>query len=401
MRGRKGNARALPDSAHKVLLGVRKWHQKQDVELVAGRLVQLSLKRLCRKHLIDYGAGSLVPTRKEPMTRSMIVALLSPEREGLTVGRGLTLSWATPMGRALRGIIAVLASTGFRKSEVTLDAGQTFDRTCASRASLTWCQRGHLYAAPRPELLRDPQPGDYGLLAPPLSKSDQCGATWGASPIYLHYRAGESLCAFSALADTELHDPVVGPRESVPLFSPDGGQPFRGSVLDSILRAMLVSTVGAARAKLYSWHSFRIWLACSLLASGASRPQIQALCRWQTEESLDIYARLNGDTYARLLGRAIHADISSVRTTSLEQLVLDNEDLLRQLLIAQESQQVSQCIPGQRRIAHGRLAGPPPREAVTASAVTASIGRRSARSSARFLVGFAGQRAAGPYGRLS
>ena len=36
----------------------------------------------------------------------------------------------------------------------------------------------------------------------------------------------------------------------------------------------------------YSWHSFRVALACSLLASGASHAEIQALCRWQSEASL-------------------------------------------------------------------------------------------------------------------
>ena len=42
-----------------------------------------------------------------------------------------------------------------------------------------------------------------------------------------------------------------------------------------------------------------------------------ALCRWQTEESLAIYARLGEADYTRLLERSLHADISSVSTANL------------------------------------------------------------------------------------
>ena len=45
--------------------------------------------------------------------------------------------------------------------------------------------------------------------------------------------------------------------------------------------------------------------------------QIMALCRWQTEESLAIYARLGEADYTRLLERCLHADISSVSTANL------------------------------------------------------------------------------------
>ena len=80
---------------------------------------------------------------------------------------------------------------------------------------------------------------------------------------------------------------------------------------------MLVHVVGAVRAKAYSFHSLRVYLACALLASGSTPAQIMALCRWQTEESLAIYARLGEADYTRLLERSLHADISSVSTANL------------------------------------------------------------------------------------
>ena len=50
--------------------------------------------------------------------------------------------------------------------------------------------------------------------------------------------------------------------------------------LDTALKSLLRPIVGAANVRHYSWHSGRIYLACALLASGATGAQIQSLCRW-------------------------------------------------------------------------------------------------------------------------
>ena len=49
-------------------------------------------------------------------------------------------------------------------------------------------------------------------------------------------------------------------------------------------------------------------------------PRIQAICRWQSEASLRIYARLGLQDYTDALRRALRADISSVSTNNLPQL---------------------------------------------------------------------------------
>ena len=51
-------------------------------------------------------------------------------------------------------------------------------------------------------------------------------------------------------------------------------------------------------------------LACQLLEAGASPAQIQALLRWQTEESLRLYARLTDETAGRWLRKAQKAKIA-------------------------------------------------------------------------------------------
>ena len=66
------------------------------------------------------------------------------------------------------------------------------------------------------------------------------------------------------------------------------------------------------------------------LAAGASVAQIQALCRWQTEDSLRVYARLNPGSYDKLLTRAASADVLSVSVASLPPL--SSELAIRQLL---------------------------------------------------------------------
>jgi hypothetical protein len=114
-----------------------------------------------------------------------------------------------------------------------------------------------------------------------------------------------------------------------PLISPDGWWPFTGAVLDGALKCILV-VLGAAASD-YSWHSARIYLACALLASKASGPQIQALCRWQSEDSLRIYARLEPRDYRSLLnGAARSSDLRSVTTTAYPQI--SAEQVFRDLL---------------------------------------------------------------------
>ena len=112
------------------------------------------------------------------------------------------------------------------------------------------------------------------------------------------------------------------------------GEPSSRSQLDSVLQAILRTFLPASHTLQYSWHSARIYLACALLAAGASTGQIQAICRWMTEQSLHIYARMNETSYTYWLTRAMRMPIDSVRATSLAARApaTDDADLVRQLL---------------------------------------------------------------------
>ena len=78
----------------------------------------------------------------------------------------------------------------------------------------------------------------------------------------------------------------------------------------------MVAIRGVERAKVVSMHSWRIHLACALLAAGASTATIQCMLRWRSEDALRIYARINDFKYADWLTAAGQADVTSVRTTS-------------------------------------------------------------------------------------
>ncbi|KOO34225.1 hypothetical protein Ctob_015819 [Chrysochromulina tobinii] len=325
MRGRRGCAQAKPASAYKAYLGVRKAHSKRTVELPGTKLVWQMCKRLNARHAADFGALSLVVKRKQPFTKEILHALL------ISTDKGALDLTVPAVAAAFRAFVATLRQTGMRKSELALGAGVTFTRALATRANLQWCLRGIIYADPPPDLLRHPKVGDYAILVPPPSKADPYGEVWGALPIYLHYAPSEPDAAFNHLATLELTVPAVGQqRHMVPLISADNKRPLAAGQLDRMLQLVLGRVVGKANASKYSWHSARIYLACSLLAAGASHAQIQALCRWQTEDSLRVYARLNPSSYDKLLIRAASADVHSVSVASLPPL--SSELAIRQLL---------------------------------------------------------------------
>eukprot|EP00965_Chrysotila_dentata_P003009 97454-Pleurochrysis_carterae.AAC.1 len=168
-----------------------------------------------------------------------------------------------------------------------------------------------MYVTAPPDLLRRPQVGDYLVIAPPASKADKFGVVWSGNPIYLHYMQHTPLDAFSAVADIFLR--FEAPPEA-PLFTDAEGRAWTASFADTLLSRLLLRFLPPARAAHYSWHSFRVYLACALLESGASPAQIQALCRWQSDESLKVYARLTPAAYGDLLEKAMRARLHAVRT---------------------------------------------------------------------------------------
>ena len=314
---RSGRKAALPSSAAKTLCHVRKMHKDRDFPMVASRLVQNEIRKLYMDHKARHGVGDLIPKRKEPFTREILLDTILGAPEGTAVGR-FKIAWASRSGRSLRALTKTLASTGFRKAEISVDKIDQSLSDCLTRAGLSWLLRGKVYASGSApvDLLSDPQPGDFAVLQPPPSKSDPFDMVWGSKPIFLPF-CSDPLSAFTSLADIELNDPIIGSPDLTAMFTDDLGAPFTGHFLDRLLQGLLLRHFPESVAKNYSWHSCRIWLATALLASGASRAQIQALCRWQTDESLNIYACLGAEQYSRLLAGAFGVRIDAARAATL------------------------------------------------------------------------------------
>jgi hypothetical protein len=95
------------------------------------------------------------------------------------------------------------------------------------------------------------------------------------------------------------------------------------ATLDSNLAFLLQINFGEAKAALYSFHSFRIGFASSLLAAGCPLATIQALSRWRSAESLAIYARMNPAVYAGWITKASTQTASSVSARNLP--TIDND----------------------------------------------------------------------------
>ena len=153
-------------------------------------------------------------------------------------------------------------------------------------------------------------------MKPPPLKADQWGIVWVNLPVYLTYDPAQEINAAAALLKLELHFPVEGydARRGAPLFCDNAWKPLTGSFLDKYIVAAL--TIVKSPIK-YSWHSFRASLACRLLASGATNPQIQALCRWQSEESLRIYAKMAHKDYYGLLQNAYAKEFDQIQFSSI------------------------------------------------------------------------------------
>ena len=214
-----------------------------------------------------------------------------------------------------------------RKSELVLCDGDEWDQAHLSEASVSWQIRGVRHAQPSRAQLESLTNSDYAILQPPRSKTDPFARIWGSRPVWLPLRARDPINAARALRDRFLHTPPQ-PATPTPLLLMRNRSPMRGAYIDATLKDLLRRQMTAAEAKGYTPHSFRVYLATSLRAAGCTDAQIQALCRWQSFDSLRIYALLDASTYGHLLDKAMATDHDALRHYSLP--VLGPESLPHQ-----------------------------------------------------------------------
>jgi hypothetical protein len=331
-----------PASALAVLRGVRAIHR--DDYGIATPALNLAAKR-CRGLMMRYRDeyGVIATRHKEPIPHAAICDVLRVSDGAVTLPRKRPFEWGTVFGRSYRTLIHVLAQTGFRRAEVALDPREKWGKKHISFASLTWRIRGRdvPVAEATPQLLATLTEGDYAVLVPPPSKADQFGLRWGSRPIWLPYHATAAINAARALADWEC---VAGvppeKRATTPLFCGVGGvgDPLTTTVATDTFERLLAGALGVEEAKKYTLHSFRAYLASSMLAAGCSDTQIQAALRWASEDAVNTYKTINAEGYGSWLLAAEGERLTGTRARNLPRPTprTDFDDMAAEFLASEE-----------------------------------------------------------------
>ena len=105
------------------------------------------------------------------------------------------------------------------------------------------------------------------------------------------------------------------------------GLPFKDATFATMVMTAVEAAVGEARAKLFSPHSWRVWLATALRMCNASDARIQAMGRWLNPESIKIYARMTKGEYSEWVDKLMAVKrIDTARTTNMP--IMDAADAI-------------------------------------------------------------------------
>ena len=313
-------SRPTPQSALQVISSVTRIHRRKGIEMAKVSWKEV-LNGMCREYTQQYGVSALQPEHHETFTREEVDRLTSPP-DGLIVTSSLTvgdnIKW-----RSFHGSMTTSSETGRRIADVAQNPGVPFTLDRLTRDSLSWIIGGQHYKEPGVSLLCSITLGDMAVLTSASSKNDQFGLQWAGAPSYLPY-GSHSNCACRSLAAYEVIHPCSGNvRGQVPLFSTDEAHsPWSTHDMSNSLKC-LQTQLGLAHK---SWHSFRVYIASALLASGSDDATIQAMVRWKTQEACKIYSRIDPIQFGNNLLRASTAEVSSVQARNLPDI-----DLTRQL----------------------------------------------------------------------
>lgn len=265
---------------------------------------------MCVAYMHKYGSMALLTRSRLPFTKDMILHMVSlpvhTRLDGVTVGSRLWIS--------LKAIICTAAATGMRQDECT-----AFAPGRGGRDHLRWRIKGVYYNDLSTEQLKALGPGDAAVVVPVPSKADRSNVQWGNKLIYLPWDDACQMNAAKALRDMELAFPVSsGRRAFVAMFPKENVHTsWSGDSLYRVTKSLVSKVVPAKRVINYSFHSFRIYLACALMASGKSTQQIQTFLRWKSSDSVPIYARMNANDYETTIRQALLREIDSRQATTL------------------------------------------------------------------------------------
>ena len=324
----KSAAAAKPQSGFNNLLAVRRVHQRLIVDFHIYRGASITLQAQVRAFIRENGPEALLPARKEPLDSEALRKIFSLSK-GTKLGNR-SLDWDNYFFLSYKALMCTGLAAAFRKAELCLPNDVEFTRGRLSVASVSWVIGGRAVGQASHEQLRALANGDYCGVKPPLCKNDPFGLHFGTKPIWLPVNASATNAA-RALAAMFLACPSSQPLspETTALFriSPDG-EPLRHGEADKTLRLLLQAAFPEADASRWSLHSLRIGAACALLAAKASPALIQAICRWRSTKSIEIYARLGPKDYGRYVLEIERQAVDAITTQRLHGTRIDYDNIV-------------------------------------------------------------------------
>ena len=244
----------------------------------------------------------------------------------MRVGRHV-VSWRVPRYRCFKALLNGLRQTGSRKADLLPVTPAEFDLSSVSRSHARWLIRGAIVDDPTPAPFRSLRPGDRLLFQLGASKADQLALTFGYKGIVLNWHDGD-LNFPRALAELELALPVRGAaRKHTPMFTVDESHATMSHAFaDELFRALVEHALGSDVANTLSLHGRRIFFAVALHARGYIADMIKAICRWKTDASAVLYARLLQDEHAAAVDLAMGTRITpTLIATTRRDCVPDND----------------------------------------------------------------------------
>ena len=307
-------------------LALRRHFKHKKVDLPPMQEVLEVFRGLIRRIIAqEGGVQSLKPKRVEPITPVIVEKMLSVRDIPVAGVTWRPVEDWTPF--IITAWCVANLPIGSRRAESVLLPGDTGPSDYFTRADLSWQIGGRVLRDPSDAQLAQLRRGDFARLEPGLAKCDRDGSTHGTDPIVLPYHDNPMNAAWQ-LAKIETRWPCHGvQRATLPLFCDSQGNAFRADKFSRLVNGLITAVVGADRARLYSTHSWRVFVATGLRLVDAPERISLGFGRWLNPASLRIYARITTSEYAHWVDKLMSVrHIDAARTTNLG--VLDESSYL-------------------------------------------------------------------------
>ena len=302
--GRK--KKALPATLLANLRSVRRIHRKLRFPMAPVPTLADIEKGLNTAFSERYGTQALVKKAKTPFTREAITRIV-----------GMLPNVVLPHCKvgdhtwfSFKAAVCLAAATGMRIDEFTCNARWT--KKDGARSHLSWIFQGRHYKSLSRVQLMQLGWGDTAVVIPVPAKADRHLKYFGSKPMYFPF-GDSTFNAAAALRDLELSFPVPPDQRNRYPFFPNNSVARAWTVaeLRATFRAALVRVLPPQEAKLYSWHSFRVYLACAMQVLRCSDAEVQAFVRWRSPKSIPYYQQLGRQQYEDMMRRLANVEVDA------------------------------------------------------------------------------------------